>query len=42
VQVVDPPGTDDDRAVWRVRAHGQAHRLTLGRRGDDWIFETLE
>jgi anti-sigma-K factor RskA len=42
MQVVDPPGTDDDRAVWRVQSHGHAHRLTLGRRGDDWIFETLE
>src|SRR5258708_4797808 len=38
IQVVDPPGTDDDRAVWRVATAGHEHRLTLGRRGDEWYF----
>jgi hypothetical protein len=38
VQVVDPPGTDDDKAVFLVDG---AHRLTLGRRGDEWAFEAL-
>lgn len=42
VQVVDPPGTDEDRAVFRVEAGEHAHRLTLGRHGDDWHFEKLE
>jgi hypothetical protein len=40
VQVIDPPGTDDDKAVFRVVARGE-HRLTLGRTGDDWHFEAL-
>jgi hypothetical protein len=41
VQIVDPPGTDDDKAVFRVTADGRDERLTLGRRGDDWVFEQL-
>jgi hypothetical protein len=42
VQIIDRPGTDDDKAVYRVGAAG-AHeeRLTLGRRGGDWVFERL-
>jgi hypothetical protein len=39
VAVVDPPGTDDDKAVFEV--DGTSRRLTLGRRGDDWRFEQL-
>jgi hypothetical protein len=42
VQVVDPPGTDDDRAVFRVQAGDHSHLLTLGRRGGEWVFETLD
>jgi hypothetical protein len=38
-QVVDRPGTDDDKAVFRVGAH---ERLTLGRRDGEWVLETLE
>jgi hypothetical protein len=41
VQVVDPPGTDDDKAVFRVQAGPDAHHLTLGRRGDEWVLEDL-
>ncbi|HVL94393.1 MAG TPA: hypothetical protein VM266_00895 [Solirubrobacteraceae bacterium] len=39
VQVIDPPGTEDDKAVFRVEAGGEVHDMTLGRRGDDWIAE---
>ena len=41
VQIVDPPGTEDDKAVFRVTAGGRDEHLTLGRRGDDWVFEQL-
>jgi hypothetical protein len=38
VQVIDRPGTDDDRAVFRIGSE----RLTLGRRDGQWVLETLE
>jgi membrane protein implicated in regulation of membrane protease activity len=38
-QVVDRPGTDDDKAVFRV---GADERLTLGRRDGEWVLEALE
>ena len=41
VQIVDPPGTEDDKAVFRVTAGGRDEHLTLGRRGGDWVFEQL-
>jgi hypothetical protein len=41
VQIVDPPGTEDDKAVFVVRAGGREEHLTLGRRGDDWVLEQL-
>jgi hypothetical protein len=41
VQIVDPPGTDEDKAVFRVTCGGRDERLTLGRRGGDWVFENL-
>jgi|SRR5215207_201126 len=41
VQIVDPPGTEDDKAVFRVAAGGRDERLTLGRRGGEWVFEQL-
>jgi hypothetical protein len=41
IQIVDPPGTEDDKAVFRVTADGRDEHLTLGRRGDDWVFEQL-
>jgi hypothetical protein len=41
VAVVDPPGTDDDKAEFRVATAEGEHQLTLGRRGDDWVLEGL-
>jgi hypothetical protein len=37
VEVLDRPGTDEDQAVFRC---GDAH-LTLGRRGGEWVSESL-
>jgi Sec-independent protein translocase protein TatA len=37
VEVVDRPGTDEDQAVFRVRAAGDRHRLVLGRRDGEWV-----
>jgi hypothetical protein len=37
VQIVDRPGTEDDKAVFAIGAE----RLTLGRAGGDWVFEDL-
>jgi hypothetical protein len=39
VEVLDRPGTDEDKAVFRV---GASERLTLGRRGGEWVHESLE
>jgi hypothetical protein len=41
VQIVDRPGTDDDKAVFRVASTGGDERLTLGRQGGDWVLEQL-
>ena len=41
VQIIDRPGTDDDKAVFRVTAGDDAERLTLGRRAGDWVLEQL-
>jgi|SRR5215207_3318825 len=38
VQVVDRPGTDEDKAVFRIGTE----RLTLGRRDGEWVLEALE
>jgi hypothetical protein len=38
VQIVDRPGTDEDKAVFSVGEE----RLTLGRAGGDWVFEALD
>ena len=38
VQVIDRPGTEEDRAVFRI-GH---ERLTLGRRDGEWVLEALE
>jgi len=35
--VLDRPGTEEDEAVFDVRAGGQNHRLVLGRRDGDWV-----
>jgi hypothetical protein len=41
LQIVDRPGTDEDKAVFLVTADGRPERLTLGRSGGEWIFEQL-
>jgi hypothetical protein len=41
VQIIDRPGTDEDKAVFRVAAPGREEQLTLGRRDGDWVFESL-
>lgn len=41
VQIVDRPGTDEDKAVFRVAADGREERLTLGRKDGAWVFEQL-
>ena len=37
VQIIDRPGTDEDKAVFAIGDE----RLTLGRANGDWVFETL-
>src|SRR3954447_11637836 len=37
VEVIDRPGTDEDQAVFDVRAAGAPPRVVLGRRGGDWV-----
>ena len=41
VRIVDRPGTDDDKAIFRVQASGREEQLTLGRRDGAWILESL-
>lgn len=36
VEVVDRPGTDEDRAAFEAVVGGATHRIELERRGDDW------
>jgi hypothetical protein len=42
VQIVDLPGTDEDKAVFRVAVGDREERLTLGRLAGEWVFERLE
>jgi len=42
VQIVDLPGTDEDKAVFRVEAGDREERLTLGRSDGRWVFERLD
>ena len=37
VEVIDRPGTEEDQAVFDVRAAGARHRVVLGRRDGDWV-----
>jgi hypothetical protein len=37
VQIIDRPGTDDDKAVFAIGDE----RLTLGRANGNWVFEQL-
>jgi hypothetical protein len=41
VQIVDRPGTEDDKAVFQVTAGGRVEQLTLGREAGDWVLERL-
>jgi hypothetical protein len=38
VQIIDRPGTDEDKAIFAVGRE----RLTLGRANGDWVFEALD
>ena len=38
VQVIDKPGTDEDKAVF----YCGSERLTLGRRDGEWVLEALD
>ena len=42
VQVVDRPGTEEDKAVFRVVAVDVRMRLTLGRVDGEWVGEAAE
>lgn len=42
VQVVDQPGTDEDKAVFRLTAEDREQRMTLGRHAGEWAFERFE
>ncbi|MDX6699762.1 MAG: hypothetical protein QOE65_3159 [Solirubrobacteraceae bacterium] len=42
VQVVDRPGTDEDKAVFRVRSDAGTSHLVLGRRDGTWAGESVE
>ncbi len=39
IEVLDKPGTDEDKAVFRV---GDGERLTLGRRDGEWVHESVQ
>jgi len=39
VEVLDRPGTDQDKAVFRVDG---SERFTVGRRDGEWVHESLE
>ena len=41
VQVIDRPGTDEDKAVFRCGPEGR-ERLTLGRRDGQWVLDAVE
>jgi|SRR5215216_866559 len=41
VQIVDRPGTDDDKAVFHATAGGRMEVITLGREDGDWVLEQL-
>ena len=41
VQIVDRPGTADDKAVFEAASDGKVERLTLGRRDGDWVSEGI-
>ena len=42
MQVLDRPGTEDDKAVFRVVAADAQARVTLGRVDGEWVGEAVE
>jgi hypothetical protein len=42
VAVVDEPGVEQDKAVFRFVTEGGTAHLTLGRTADGWVSERLE
>jgi hypothetical protein len=42
IQVIDPPGVDDDKAVFHVVTTDGQHSLTLGRQGGTWHRESVQ
>jgi hypothetical protein len=40
-EVLDRPGKAEDKAIFRFRAGGRDHLLTLSRSDDEWRFEGL-
>jgi hypothetical protein len=41
VQVLDRPGTDEDKAVFRFHTEDGEAQLTLGRSGGEWVSEEI-
>jgi type II secretory pathway pseudopilin PulG len=39
IQVLDHPGTDEDKAVFRVVSDHGAYEMILGRIGGNWVHE---
>jgi hypothetical protein len=42
IQILDRPGTDNDKASFRIGDGTRQQRLTLGRRAGEWVFERLD
>ena len=41
IRIVDRPGTDDDKAIFRCDAGDRQEDLTLGRRDGQWVLESI-
>ncbi len=41
VRIVDRPGTDEDKAIFRAEDGERREELTLGRQDGDWVLESL-
>ncbi len=41
VRIVDRPGTDEDKAIFRAEAGGRREELTLGRQDGAWVLESI-
>src|SRR4051794_21565866 len=41
-EVLDRPGTDQDKAIYRIRSGDRDALLTLGRRDGEWVCEELQ